>query len=333
MKDNLNKILDECIDRINRGGSIESCLKDFPEYSEKLEPILHAVLKTKTAYSFAPSTRAKNSQRQRFNTALVASRERREGKQSPADRILGWSKVWAPVVAAIVLALVGYFGLRPALMPPLTPPPTSPLTPPPTSPITPQVIVAQPNPEGNFAFLISDEVNDIGDFESLDIEIARVLLHLGGDEEKVIEFEPGVKTVNLADLQGTRAQEIWRGDVPDGEYNKVVLEVSQVSGVLLGSGEEIEIKLPSGKLQISKPFQVESSEVTNFVYDLTVVKAGQNGQYILKPQIGQSGVDQDFIKVIPEGQPDDKGKPEEQPEDNHKSPEGNKGNKPQGSDQ
>jgi hypothetical protein len=323
MKDNLNKILDECIDRINRGESIESCLKDFPEYSEKLEPILHAVLKTKTAYTFAPSARAKNSQRQRFSTALVASRERREGKQSPADRILGWSKVWAPVVAAIVLALVGYFGLRPALMPPLTPPPTSPLTPPPTSPITPQVIVAQPNPEGNFAFLISDEVNDVGDFESLDIEISRVLLHLGGDEEKVIEFEPGVKMVNLADLQGTRAQEIWRGDVPDGEYNKVVLEVSQVSGVLLGSGEEIEIKLPSGKLQISKPFQIESSEVINFVYDLTVVKAGQNGQYILKPQIGQSGVDQDFIKVIPEGQPDDKGKPEEQPEDNHKSPEGN----------
>jgi hypothetical protein len=58
----------------------------------------------------------------------------------------------------------------------------------------------------------------------------------------------------------------------------------------------------------------KSSEVTNFVYDLTVVKAGKSGQYILKPQIGQSGADQDFIKVEPKKQPaandKSKGKPQ-----------------------
>jgi len=83
-------------------------------------------------------------------------------------------------------------------------------------------------------------------------------------------------------------------------------------------------------LQISKPFQVESSEVTSFVYDLTVVEAGQSGQYILKPQIDQSGADQDFIKVKPEGQPEGNGKPEGQPEDNDKSQKGNKGIKSSG---
>jgi hypothetical protein len=61
-------------------------------------------------------------------------------------------------------------------------------------------------------------------------------------------------------------------------------------------------------LQISKPFRVESGEVINFVYDLTVVKAGKSNQYILKPQIDQSGADQDFIKVEPEEQPEAKGK-------------------------
>jgi hypothetical protein len=310
MKDNLNKILDECINRINLGESIESCLKDFPEYSEELEPILHATLKTKTAYSFATSVRAKNFQRQRFNAALVASRERRERKRPLVDRILGWSKVWAPVAAAIVIALVVYFGLRPAPAPP--------------------VMVAQPNAEGNFAFLISDEVNDIGDFQELDLSISKVTLYLGGDEEKRIEFRPGVQTVNLADLQGNRAQEIWRGDVPDGEYNKVFLEVSQVSGVLRDGDEEVEIKLPSGKLQISKPFEVEGSEVTSFVYDLTVVEAGQSGQYILKPQIDQSGADQDFIKVKPEEQPEGNGKPEEQQENSGKPQKTNEGKKPSG---
>lgn len=303
MKDRFNKIIDECIDRLNRGESIDSCLKDFPEYSETLKPLLSAILKTKTAYSFASSDRAKNLHRQRFNAAMSASRESREIKRPLVNQILGWSKVWVPAVAAIVVALVVYFGLRPAFTPP--------------------VMVAQPDPEGNFALLISDEVNDIGDFQNLDISISKVTLHLGGDEEKVVEFEPGIQTVNLADLQGNRAREIWRGDIPEGEYIKVVLEVSQVSGVLRDSGEEIEIKLPSCKLQISKPFLVESGEVTNFVYDLTVVEAGKSGQYILKPQISQSGADQDFIRI----------EKEDQVEDNGGSPKTNRGKKSSGMDQ
>ena len=305
MKNNWDKILDECIDRINRGESVEGCLTDYPEYREELRPLLSAMLETKTAYSFEPSARGKSFHRQRFTTALVTSRERRARKRPVFTWILGWSKVWAPVAAVIVIALVGYFSLRPALMTP--------------------VMIAQHSPEGNFVFLVSDEVNAISDFQELNLSISKVSLHLGGDEEKRIEFEPGVQMVDLSDLQGNRAQEIWRGDVPEGEYIKVFLEVSQVTGILLESGEEIEIKLPSGKLQISKPFMVESGEVTNFVYDLTVVKAGKSGQYILKPQIGQSGADQDFIKVEPEEQPEAKdkskgkpqkpGKPEEQSEE------------------
>ena len=288
MKDSLDRILDECIDRINRGEAIEACLNEYPEYRDELGPLLYAMLDTKTAYSFTPSKRIRSFHRQRFTAALVASRERRERRQPLFKWILGWSKVWAPVAAAIVIALVGYFGLRLALMPP--------------------VMIAQPNPEGNFVFLVSDEVNAIGDFKELNISISRVSLHSSGDEEKIVEFELGLHMVDLTNLQGNLAQEIWRGDVPGGQYGKVFLEVSQVTGILLETEEEIEIKLPSGKLQISKQFNVESGEVTNFVYDLTIVKAGKSGQYILKPQVGQSGTDQDFIKVEPEGQPDNKGK-------------------------
>ena len=301
MKNNWDKILDECIDRINRGESVEDCLTEYPEYREELRPLLSAMLETKTAYSFEPSARVKSFHRQRFTTALVASRERRARKRPVSTWILGWSKVWAPVAAVIVIALVGYFSLRPALMTP--------------------VMIAQHSPEGNFVFLVSDEVNAISDFQELNLSISKVSLHLGGDEEKIIEFEPGVQMVDLSDLQGNRAQEIWRGDVPEGEYIKVFLEVSQVTGILLESGEEIEIKLPSGKLQISKPFTVESGEVTNFVYDLTVVKAGKSGQYILKPQIGQSGADQDFIKIKPEVQPENKGESKGKPQKPGKSEE------------
>jgi len=294
MTDNLDKILDECIDRINRGETVEACLTNYPEYSEELGPLLSAILDTKIAYPFIPSARAKNFHRQRFIAALVVSRERRERRQPLFPWISGWSKVWATAAAVIVIGLLGYFGLRLALMPP--------------------VMIAQPNLEGNFVFLVSDEANAISDFEKLNLLISKVSLHLGDDEEKKIEFKPEVQMVDLTDLQGNRAQEIWRGDVPTGEYIKVFLEVSQVSGILWGSGEEVGIKLPSSKLQISTPFRVESGELTNFVYDLTVVKAGKSGQYILKPQIGQSGADQDFIKVKLKEQPEDNGKSKGKPQ-------------------
>ena len=70
MANNFDKILDECIDRINRGDSLEACLTDYPEYVEQLEPLLQAMLQTKKAYSFEPSASAKRAGRQHFNTAL-----------------------------------------------------------------------------------------------------------------------------------------------------------------------------------------------------------------------------------------------------------------------
>ena len=63
------------------------------------------------------------------------------------------------------------------------------------------------------------------------------------------------------------------------------------------------MKLPSNKLQISKPFTISSDSAVNFVYDIMVVKAGKSGKYILKPQIAESGADQGFNDLTPEGQP------------------------------
>ena len=284
MVESLDNILDGCIDRLNRGESLEACLGDYPEHREELKPLLSAMLETKAAYSFTPSGTTKRAAKQRFTAALVKSRER-PGKREPSSSwVFGWAKVWATAAAVIVIGLLGYFGLRPALLPP--------------------VMVAQPSLEGNFAFLISDEVNAIADFENLSVSVSKISLHLSGEEEKWIELEPEVQVVDLTDLQGSRAQQVWRGNVPEGEYTKVFIQVSHVSGILKDTGEEIEIKLPSGKLQISKPFVVSSDDITNFVYDITVVKAGKSGQYVLKPQIGQSGADQDFVKVEPKGNQD-----------------------------
>jgi hypothetical protein len=181
-------------------------------------------------------------------------------------------RVWATAAAMLLLIIGGYFGLNYIQTP--------------TGPI--------PNPEGNFAFLISDEVNAIGDFESLYISISKIGLKLGGESGQWVEFDPEVEQVNLTLLPGDETQEIWRGNVPEGEYTKVFIQVADVTGILKETGQTVEVILPSQKLQISISFQITAGSVTSFTYDLTVVATGnqQSGiKYILKPQVGESGTE------------------------------------------
>ncbi len=283
MTDDFDRILDECVDRINRGERLEACLADYPDYADQLEPLLQAILQTQEAASFVPSASAKRAARQRFNDALEELERKREERQPLFSWLPGWSKVWATAAAVILIALAGYFGLRPVLFPGEVTPEPGPV------PVTPS---PQPTPEGNFVFLISDDVNAIGDFTSLDISISKIGLLLGGDTEQWIEFEPLVEKVDLTLVQGDKTQEIWRGNVAEGQYTKVFIYVDSVSGILEETGQEVEVNLPSNKLHMSKPFQVTVDTVTSFTYDLTVIATGspQSGiKYTLQPQIGQSG--------------------------------------------
>jgi len=68
------------------------------------------------------------------------------------------------------------------------------------------------------------------------------------------------------------------------------------------AGDNATVKLPGGKLQISKPFTAQADGTVSFVFDITIVKAGQSGKYILKPQVAESGSNQKFIDVTPEAQ-------------------------------
>ena len=310
MAKDLDRILDECVDRINLGEKPEDCLANYPEYAAELEPLLRVMLDTQMAYTFAPSPVIKTAARQRFNAALDELMRERQGRQPLFPRVLGWSKAWAAVTAVLVLAIVGYFGLRqmtipiepvpqPGPLPEVPGPQPSPL---PVQPVpqpspTPVVPGPQPSLESNFVFLISDEVNAIGDFHSLNVTVASIGLQQAGEPDEWIEFDPQVKILDLTQLQGDKAREIWSGHISEGQYTKVFIHVSNISGVLMETGESVDMKLPSEKLQISRPFEVTSDSVVNFVYDITVVEAGKSGKYILKPQAGQSGADQKFEKI------------------------------------
>ena len=151
----------------------------------------------------------------------------------------------------------------------------------------------------NFRLLISDQPNAIDDFEELWVTISLIgLVPADGSNagHTEIVLDP-VLSVNLVELVDENAVAAWEGYIPEGEYSKVFLYVDSVDGLLVGSGDPINIKLPSNKLQLDYTFTVNESgdgNVTEFVYDITVIRAGNSGMYLLLPQLGQSGPDREF---------------------------------------
>lgn len=95
-------------------------------------------------------------------------------------------------------------------------------------------------------------------------------------------------TVDLTRVIEKDATAVFDGEIPAGSYEKVELAVSKVEGVV--DGEAVDVKLPSEKLQITNGFEVTPEEPVSFVFDINVVKRGQNNGYILKPVISGSGV-------------------------------------------
>jgi hypothetical protein len=279
MAESFELILDRCLDRIRGGEAVETILSEYPEYADRLRPLLDTAVNTTSAFSLTPSAETKLAWKQKFNEALVARRESRRTTQPWFRRSLFRYTAWAvtsTVVIALIITLVGIPHVVSPVWPVFTPD-------------TP-TILGTPSPDGNFAFYISDDVNAIADFKSVVIDISKVGLQKS-DTGEWVEFQPTETTVDLVKLPGDVVQEVWRGLVPVGEYKQVFIYVDNVTGTLDATGQITEIKLPSSKLHMSVPFTVSDDAVTGFTYDLTVFATSnvKNVKYILKPQIGESG--------------------------------------------
>ncbi|NQT48406.1 MAG: DUF4382 domain-containing protein [Chloroflexi bacterium] len=279
MADKFDKILDTCIDRINGGERIEDCLADYPEHAQELEPLLKSMLLVTNAYSFVPRASAKQRAWQQLAAALRESDKRREKGRVPFPWFLGKAKAWAAAAVVIVIALGSYFGLAQVT--------------------SPGAIVSQPDPEGNFAFVISDAPNAIGDFKSLNLAVSKVGLQQ--QDGNWVEFVPETSQVDLTLLQGDMGEQVWRGNVPEGAYSAAVLHVTSTSGVLKDTGETVDIKLPGNKLHLNITFEVSADLVTEFVYDVTVISTG-SGRYNLLPVVADSGTGKQIEKVSSQAQ-------------------------------
>lgn len=160
--------------------------------------------------------------------------------------------------------------------------------------------LAQQTGEANFRLLISDEQNAINDFAHLWVTIDRVGMQRGGEQGgwHELQIPDGHNRIDLVGLTGDAAEELIMARIPAGRYSKVFIHVDDVYGELL-SGATTPVKLPSERLQIVKPFAVQQDSITSFVFDITVIAAGNSNRevkYILKPVIGESGAEQPFAK-------------------------------------
>jgi hypothetical protein len=156
---------------------------------------------------------------------------------------------------------------------------------------------SQSGETGQLRLMVSDEPNDIGDFTSVNVTVSKFgILSADTDDWTEITLDSPV-TFDLTKLQGDNATSVWDGNISSGNYTKVFIYVDNVTGIL--GGDNVTVKLPGDKLQISKPFTVTPDSEVSFVFDITIIKAGNSGKYILKPQIAASGADQPIHDVTP----------------------------------
>ena len=177
---------------------------------------------------------------------------------------------------------------------------TPPTTPEPASIPTQPATAPSPATEGNFRLLISDDVNAIEDFASLIVTISSVGVHKAGEDGGWLEFPLAEEEeLDLVSLQGENAEEIWSGNLTAGQYTNVFIYVSDIDAEL-NNGDSTEVKLPSDKLHINTNFSIPEDSPVDFVFDISVVAAGNEKsgiKYILQPVISQSGSNQKFTEV------------------------------------
>ncbi len=277
---NFDYILDKCLDRIAAGEDINVILSDYPEEADRLRPLLQSAVQTSRWGNFAINTEVKRAARQRFDAALARPTQP-PLRQPWYRRYLLRPAVLAAATAIIITALVVFGSVQTAL---------SPGDEYQVSDITPVA-----STDGNFAFLISDEVNAISHFDNVTVTITKIGIQQS--DGKWIEIVPTDKTVDLTTVPGDAVKVIWQGNIPAGDYQKVFIYVDDVAGYLIGSTEATEIKLPSQKLHIAIPFSTSETTLTSFTFDLTVFAtgSGQNSKYILKPQASESGVAKESV--------------------------------------
>ncbi|WEL23852.1 DUF4382 domain-containing protein [Candidatus Nanohalovita haloferacivicina] len=146
---------------------------------------------------------------------------------------------------------------------------------------------------GQFELLISDQQAAIDDFDYLNVEFSHANIFAVNNSSVNVQQVSlnNTSAVDLTQVRNLTAESLVNTTLPAGNYSKIELYSERINASV--DGENVDVKIPPGKLMITKPFEVRPNETTSFVFDIQVVLRGnqQNNQgYILRPVTSESGV-------------------------------------------
>ncbi|MBI4328400.1 MAG: hypothetical protein HY685_00875 [Chloroflexi bacterium] len=102
----IEDILDECLDRLQAGESVEACLARYPAEAAELEPLLRTA-STLTMARLQPRPEFRQTAKYRFQGAVRLERERRAARAGWANVLsLPWVRTWIGAAAAVLVLFV-----------------------------------------------------------------------------------------------------------------------------------------------------------------------------------------------------------------------------------
>lgn len=144
---------------------------------------------------------------------------------------------------------------------------------------------------GTLATHVSDQPGDIGDFETLLIQINGILVK---PEDAELEEIDADAEVDLTELVGDASELVAEEDLETGTYEFLQLEAEATEATLTDGGSAT-VDLPGdAPLKFEAEFEIRGDETTTFIADFTPVKQGETGQYTLQPVASE-------VEVIYEG--------------------------------
>ncbi len=90
----LDAVLDECLQAIRSGASVEACLARYPDYAEELEPLLHLAARLHVAEPLALSSSAHAAGRHKLGAAVEARAAATEAWAGPAELLRRRVQTW-----------------------------------------------------------------------------------------------------------------------------------------------------------------------------------------------------------------------------------------------
>lgn len=133
---------------------------------------------------------------------------------------------------------------------------------------------------GTLSTYVSDQPGDIGDFDTLLIQVDGI--RVKPEEEEVQRHEADAE-VDLTELVGEASALINEMDLETGTYGFLQLDAEATEATLNGGGSATVDVPGDAPLKFAKEFEIRSDQTTSFTADFTPVKQGQTDRYVLQP--------------------------------------------------